>query len=206
MADRTTKKFEIFEREFLWEFQNREIFEYYEALFGFHYGDVINGLLQPLKTPFVILNPMLTNGLAEIPLVIRCKSLLDIDKNGLYCEICCSELDIHPLPGSQYEDFCTKCARIRRSKYFCKNTHGACPGMYCMRCSRKQAISKIGSLLWCSQGHQLHFERKIDFLLRSEQLKSSKCDLCQAFTESYFWDSVCSITICQECSAEFILK
>jgi hypothetical protein len=90
-VEKISKRITIFETEFRFDISGFALFEYYEALYGFQYGTAINGALQPLKTPFMVFRPGIQTP-KGVPLVLVCKSIINLNKSGLYCELCCSPL------------------------------------------------------------------------------------------------------------------
>jgi hypothetical protein len=91
LADKSTTKSSIFEREFIFYFQHPQLYENYEALYRFHYIDAINEKLQPIK-PSEISSYSVTHHIIELPSLITCKSFINMDRDGFYCEKCCSLL------------------------------------------------------------------------------------------------------------------
>lgn len=99
-----------------------------------------------------------------IPLVLVCKSIVDLNKSGLYCELCCSPL----VPKSEdlmalsmlVDDRCTKCEKVRGIKFVCSNKYGQCPARYCMRCCKSQVVFRAHNKIYCNFAHEYTFMNK----------------------------------------------
>lgn len=102
------------------------------------------------------------------------------------------------------DDRCTKCEKLRGIKFVCSNKYGPCPARYCMRCCKQQVVFKAHHKIYCNFAHEYTFMNKSEFVLQSEQVAYSRCDICMEYTESYFYDKVCENTLCQPCSSEFM--
>lgn len=204
-ATKLKKRLSIFQSEYQLDISKFEVFEYYEAIYGFQFGSAINGYLVPQKTPFVVFLPEYQNSFKTIPKVIFGKSIIDLEISGLYCELCCSPLKSkskHIMAiANLLDDQCNKCKRTRSVKYVCENKYGGCKGRYCMRCCKKQVVFRTPEMFYCNEGHEYLFQNKTEYILRSEQVIHSRCDICLEYTDSYFYDGSCDNTMCQACSS-----
>jgi hypothetical protein len=77
-------RYAVFENHFRLDLAPFRYFNRYEGLFGFPYGMIINGAINPLKPANFELRPQYAG--STIPYVFIGRSLVDINRTGLYCE------------------------------------------------------------------------------------------------------------------------
>ena len=143
----------VVEREFSLRlaiiFTNYHLFQ---GIYKLYYSHIQNGLMIPLTTPTGELSHYLNENTAfKIPI----KSIVDIDKHGLFCESCCSPLRLLTREDTTCSTPCSRCKKYHVLKLIC--TEKRCGACYCMVCCKNVCIRRTKTRLLCFKEHELAF-------------------------------------------------
>ena len=119
------------------------------------YSEFFNRLVIPFRVYHKVLKPPSRNQFGD-QIVIR--SMIDVTKNGLFCEVCCSPLVLNKLIffPEKGRRKCLNCKRIRPAKYICPTPN--CIGAYCLSCLKDVVFEKHPNGMTCNLNHQLVFK------------------------------------------------
>ena len=106
----------------------------------------------------------------------------------MFCEICCSPLQMNPLYFmiDISRNRCFHCKEDKETRMVCSNKN--CPGIYCMSCVINWFLVE-GDVLRCHQGHNLVFNNyRNNRLVLEQNVPFVRCACCLDPTEEYYRD------------------
>lgn len=152
-------------------------------MFEFPYDRVYNNRLKLVGAPSkgVLRNIQRKSSIEHI---FNCMTVVHLFKSGLYCELCCSPLKLL-AEAEIVEEQCYKCDNKKFVRFVCINEEERCPGTYCFKCSKNQAILRTPTQLLCFLKHEFVFLHRKGTHSKMKVVPS-RCDLCLGFTEAYY--------------------
>lgn len=193
-------------KETIYELNFDNILDNYTEFTGIYrlrYEAVINRQIEVISDVEKVLVPSNEKNNSNIYVM----SIINLDRDGLFCEICCWDLNPNRYTEEEYSKIffkklfkavCVHCGEESMIRFKCPDPE--CSANYCAKCTNKLIIHRSHyhhSIIKCFKKHEVKYHYNA-FMVSEDTF--TVCDNCDEYTENYYEDKECNINLCYTCT------